>query len=264
MKAVCGRRRWLSVWRVATALLLAASILRPNSSTASDQNYTPGSKAGEDAVPLPPHRPIDLKPTPVQPRAQPSQAETNGSNHSVCALTFVDRGGTVLPSPPTKSVGQCAIQNPITFQHIGIADGAHIELDSAVTIRCSLALELQAWAREDLGAIKANSKVVKIIGVSGQACRPRNGIPGGQISEHASGNAIDLSGLRFADGRTIMVTAADETSRSQRQAIQKSACARFMTVLGPGSDASHKDHLHLDMRQRANGYRICQWSITPS
>ena len=38
-------------------------------------------------------------------------------------------------------------------------------------------------------------------------------------------------------------------------------CARFTTVLGPGSDWYHEDHVHLDLAERRNGYRICQWEI---
>jgi hypothetical protein len=39
------------------------------------------------------------------------------------------------------------------------------------------------------------------------------------------------------------------------------ACARFTTVLGPGSDGYHEEHIHLDLAERSHGYRICQWNI---
>ena len=39
------------------------------------------------------------------------------------------------------------------------------------------------------------------------------------------------------------------------------ACARFTTVLGPGSDGYHEDHIHLDLAERSHGYRICQWNV---
>jgi hypothetical protein len=32
-------------------------------------------------------------------------------------------------------------------------------------------------------------------------------------------------------------------------------------VLGPGSDWYHEDHIHLDLMERRNGYRICQWDV---
>jgi hypothetical protein len=43
-----------------------------------------------------------------------------------------------------------------------------------------------------------------------------------------------------------------------RIAVQRGACSIFTTVLGPGSDAAHANHLHLDMRGRRGDYRICQ------
>ena len=34
-----------------------------------------------------------------------------------------------------------------------------------------------------------------------------------------------------------------------------------MTVLGPGSDGYHEDHIHLDLMERHNNYKICQWNV---
>ncbi len=45
------------------------------------------------------------------------------------------------------------------------------------------------------------------------------------------------------------------------QALRKEACAKFTTVLGPGSDGYHEEHIHLDLAERRNGYRICQWDV---
>ena len=41
-------------------------------------------------------------------------------------------------------------------------------------------------------------------------------------------------------------------------AIRGAACLYFTTVLGPGSNAAHDDHLHLDVKARNGGYRICE------
>jgi hypothetical protein len=43
--------------------------------------------------------------------------------------------------------------------------------------------------------------------------------------------------------------------------VLHSACGRFPTVLGPGSDWYHEDHIHLDLMERRNNYRICQWNV---
>ena len=46
-----------------------------------------------------------------------------------------------------------------------------------------------------------------------------------------------------------------------RDAIRSSACERFMTVLGPGSDGYHEEHVHLDLEPRRNDYKICEWDV---
>ena len=59
-----------------------------------------------------------------------------------------------------------------------------------------------------------------------------------------------------------MVRLADKSNDpAVAAALKDSACARFSTVLGPGSDGYHEDHVHLDLAQRHNGYKICQWSL---
>ena len=40
--------------------------------------------------------------------------------------------------------------------------------------------------------------------------------------------------------------------------VRTSACAFFRTVLGPGSNAEHGTHLHLDERERTAGHRLCE------
>jgi len=49
--------------------------------------------------------------------------------------------------------------------------------------------------------------------------------------------------------------------RGLRENVLRSACSRFSTVLGPGSDGYHEDHIHLDLMERRNNYRICQWDV---
>jgi hypothetical protein len=34
-----------------------------------------------------------------------------------------------------------------------------------------------------------------------------------------------------------------------------------MTVLGPGSDGYHEEHVHVDLAERRGGYRICEWDV---
>jgi hypothetical protein len=43
--------------------------------------------------------------------------------------------------------------------------------------------------------------------------------------------------------------------------MRESACHRFTTVLGPGADSHHNNHIHLDILERHRGGRICQWDV---
>ena len=66
--------------------------------------------------------------------------------------------------------------------------------------------------------------------------------------------------FKLANGRSISLT--DRTvPRELRETVLHSVCARFSTVLGPGSDWYHEDHIHLDLMERRNNYRICQWNV---
>ena len=37
--------------------------------------------------------------------------------------------------------------------------------------------------------------------------------------------------------------------------------ARFSTVLGNGADAYHESHVHLDLMEKGNHNKICQWDV---
>jgi len=80
------------------------------------------------------------------------------------------------------------------------------------------------------------------------------------LSEHGRANALDVRAIKLANGKSIELT--DRTvSRDLRESFLHSVCARFMTVLGPGSDGYHEEHIHLDLMERRNNYRICQWNV---
>jgi hypothetical protein len=211
---------------------------------------------------LPPRRPAELKASKAKPAETPltSTALEGQIGPPACFGVFFERGGIALPVAADGD-GACTIKDPVTFRAISMPGGARVEFDSAVTVTCSFAVEVVDWVRDDLPGIvsRENGTLSRLIGVGGHACRPRNGVPGAQISEHATGNALDLGALGLADGRTLNLVGNDSASRPLREALKISACERFTTVLGPGSDASHKDHLHLDMRQRPRDYKICQW-----
>jgi hypothetical protein len=98
------------------------------------------------------------------------------------------------------------------------------------------------------------------------SCRGMNGQMGAKISEHAFGNALDIGGFRLADGRKITVvhdwTRGDEQTQAFLRDVHAGACSTFTTVLGPGANVFHYNHIHVDLAMHGNSStglrRICK------
>ena len=156
----------------------------------------------------------------------------------------------------------CGIEAPLQLSGVVLPDGAHVTLAPAATIRCDFAERVADWVRDDLAPLFAhrNSKLVGIANADSYDCRGRNRVAGAKLSEHGTGNAIDVRALEFADGSKADITrvAAEMTVFAQ---LKLTACTRFSTVLGPGSDGYHEDNLHLDAAYRRNGAHFCRWRL---
>jgi hypothetical protein len=132
------------------------------------------------------------------------------------------------------------------------------------TMRCETALALVHWMKESVipsaAALKDDGRIVAINQASTYICRLRNNAATGKISEHARGNAIDIAGFAFENGKTIGIEPRREdptlTGAFQRTA-SASACLYFSTVLDPDSDAAHETHFHLDVLKRKGEFRYC-------
>lgn len=163
---------------------------------------------------------------------------------------------------PVRGQDQCGIDSPLKLEAIIIADGARVPLEPQPLIRCELAEAIGDWVREDIAPLAktVGGGLVKIYGGGGYECRGRNRVIGTIASEHSTGNALDLTGFGLRDGRTLSIERGNEALEFMTQ-VRESACARFTTVLGPGSDGYHEAHMHVDLKVRKGGYRICQWDL---
>jgi hypothetical protein len=125
-----------------------------------------------------------------------------------------------------------------------------------------MASAIADWVRTDMAPLTASlgSEISDLDNFDSFECRGRNRVAGAQLSEHGRANALDVRGVKLADGRSISLTDR-EVPRETRETVLHSVCARFMTVLGPGSDGYHEDHIHLDLMERHNNYKICQWNV---
>jgi hypothetical protein len=141
-------------------------------------------------------------------------------------------------------------------------NSALVSVMPPATLRCPIAEAVAQWVRNDLGPAMAefDSPPAAITNHGSYDCRGRNNDAGAKISEHGRGNALDLGPIRLANGVVVDLTKRS-TPQSFRQRLRDAACRRFNTVLGPGSDAYHADHIHVDLAERAHGYRMCQWDV---
>jgi hypothetical protein len=212
-------------------------------------------------VPLPRPRPPEAASSEL-PEAVPPNTPTQPEPPSECMAALTSQIAIVTPLPPIAGPGACGSTDLVRLDAIVLADASRVPVKPAATLRCAMATAVANWVRDDISAVVSglNTTLREIDNFDSYQCRGRNNIVGAQISEHGKANALDVRGFRLADGRMLSLT--DRTLAVElRERVKATVCARFTTVLGPGSDWYHEDHIHLDLAQRRNGYRLCQWDV---
>ncbi|RAI38080.1 extensin family protein, partial [Rhodoplanes roseus] len=216
-------------------------------------------------APLPrPRPPLDEAGRPLPP-SLPTNPEAE-ARHAACLVRLAGLA-EAEPEPPAIGKPGCETGELVRLVAFRLPDGSRVAvhgpgLQAPTRLRCSMVEVLAQWVREDVAplAVAAGGHLTGLVVDSSYECRPRNRIIGAKMSEHGTGNAIDIRGLSLPGGRTVGLTdpAADKPLRTK---LQAAACARFMTVLGPGSDGYHETHVHLDLAERRNGMRLCKWEV---
>lgn len=110
---------------------------------------------------------------------------------------------------------------------------------------------LDVRAREHLG-----SKIARVEHFGTFSCRRVYGREEGPWSEHATANAIDISGFVLEDGRSISVLDDWDGGGAEAQFlrdVRDDSCQFFATVLSPDYNDAHRDHFHLDQADRRWG-----------
>jgi len=224
---------------------------------------------------LPKPRPADAphaesgKPEPGKPAAEaPAQTAKPGDQSvpapqpSACRLALTDAIAIAPSIPDVHGAGGCGGEELVRLEAIVLPDKRQVSVKPAAILRCAMASALADWIRTDIAPLTTSlgSAVSDLDNFDSFECRGRNRIAGARLSEHGRANALDVRAFRLADGRSISLT--DRTvPRELRETVLHSVCARFSTVLGPGSDWYHEDHIHLDLMERRGNYRICQWNV---
>ncbi len=132
------------------------------------------------------------------------------------------------------------------------------------TLACPIVSALDRWITEAVQPAAQKwfgQPVTEIKQISAYSCRGMNGNSNARISEHAFGNALDIAAFILADGQKITVKNGWRGTPEEQgflRDVQGAACEQFTTVLAPGSNVYHYDHIHVDLMRRASGRRICQ------
>lgn len=139
------------------------------------------------------------------------------------------------------------------------SDSAALAVTNMGPVTCNMATTFAGWAR--FGVDRAaeqilGSRVVRIETFGSYNCRNVAGTS--RRSGHATANAIDVSGFLLADGRRVTVLddwdGGTPAERRFLRVVHASACKRFGTTLGPGYNAAHANHFHLE----ADGADFCR------
>jgi hypothetical protein len=252
--------------------------------------WVPGPPAIDRAqTAAPSGQPMSISPpqaaptTTMSPRAAPMAAPTVAPRalarpDDIPADAIIPPGGSAaVPAPRKQGAYNAPVYQPLPRREpprLGPMRGPYNpaaipapQLTPAATLACPLVSALDRWVSEGVqpAALRwFNSPVTEIDQIGSYSCR---GMVGGSgVSEHAFGNALDIAGFTLANGRKITVKKGWRGTPEEQgflHDVQLYACETFVTVLAPGYNVYHYDHLHVDLTRRASGYRSCRPNAIP-
>lgn len=194
---------------------------------------------------------------PVRPRNSPAVTLTQPPSRATqqCFADLSREGVRFSPLPDRDFGGGCTLVGTVQLIDYGVPT------TNLKATACPLARTFVAWVRNGVvpaGREILGSEVRRVETFGTYACRNRVGTATARLSEHATGNAVDIAAFVLADGRRITVErdwrTGDPAVAEFLQTVRRSACRRFRTVLSPDYNAAHYNHLHLDL----GGAALCR------
>jgi hypothetical protein len=236
---------------------------QPQSSYQQQPTYQPPSQPAYQPSSAPAGAPMSIRPPEAeQPDDIPDDAILPG-----------DPRAPAIARPRSQPAMRPAYQQP---QQIPPALGpprapaaTAATLTPSATLSCPIVSALDRWVSEGVQPAALHwfgQPVVTIKQISAYSCRDMVGTRSEHVSEHAFGNALDIAAFTFADGRTVTVQQGWHGSPEEQgflHDVQLYACETFTTVLAPGYNAAHYNHIHVDLMRRASGRRPCRPNAVP-
>lgn len=223
----------------------------------------PGAPSRPPAYDAPAGAPLQLDPRGATPGEDDIDLPPDGSP----SASYPASPYRTQPAAPRAAYPQ---QPPDAPSRLGPSRGdvvgavGPVAVKPTATLACPIVSALDRWIAESVQPAAMRwfgARVVEIKQISAYSCRGMNGNPSAHISEHAFGNALDIAAFVLADGRRISVKEGwiglPEEQGFLRD-VQGGACQQFTTVLAPGSNVYHYDHIHVDLMRRASRRLICQ------
>ncbi|WP_027349452.1 extensin family protein [Halotalea alkalilenta] len=158
-------------------------------------------------------------------------------------------------SLPGDSSGQCPLSSPVRVQGFG-----SVALSSSFLASCPLALSSAMFVAQVAipeAQSRLDSPLARIDHLGSYACRNVYHREQGRLSEHATADALDVSGFRLGDGRELAVLRGwgrDDEAGAFLHTLFERSCSYFGNSIGPDYNAAHANHFHLGMR----GFGICR------
>ncbi|MGK8581243.1 extensin family protein [Klebsiella pneumoniae] len=162
-------------------------------------------------------------------------------------LAEANRRRLIASRPVADSEGSCPLRNVVRVANFG-----SVQLSSSFLASCPLALSSALYIEQQAKPLTRQlmaSDLRQIDHLGSFACRNIYHRQQARRSEHATADALDVSGFRLADGRRVSVLQGwrSETSRPWLAVLLSSSCHYFGNALGP-DNAAHANHFHFGMR----------------
>ncbi len=193
-------------------------------------------------------------------RFTPAKLAALAADPAQCRALLASAGLDDTRAPPREPSAQCGYRDGIRLGDASRPDYRPAGVVTACPVAAALAV-LERQVIEPAAQRHFGREVTRIDHAGSYSCRRLYGRSDGPYSEHATANAIDITGFGLAGGKRISVIR--DWSGSGAEAaflgeVRDGACTLFATVLSPDYNAAHADHLHLDQAARGSGWRACR------
>lgn len=245
------RRRWPRVLAMAASAAVAVWGLRA---------------AGLLTVPPrhDPFAPLDVAEAPNW--LTPLKLRRTRADPPACLAALQAAGLRFEPVPDRPLQDSCGLENAVRLRA-----GREVALGTPTLLSCPAALSFALWERHVLQPLSRQHfgrPATSVQHLGSYACRDVNrgdGRATGRRSRHATADALDVAGVTLEGGRTLVLRrdaarpwsdgrAATDPAQAFLFDLHAGACRSFDGVLGPGYNAVHADHFHLEV----GGWPMCR------